>query len=98
MSLGDRTHELKAGIVREFLALREKENHADTVIGFRAAQVGNVCAIVHISAREARAMGAKRRPAMADAPAERPYLQKSREYLKDIGNKMLVPTAFSPTK
>jgi NIPSNAP protein len=93
-----RTHELKAGIVREFLALREKENHSDTLVGFLADDVGNVSAIMHISAREELAVGAKRRPAMADDPAERPYLQKSREYLNDIGNKMLVPISFSPTK
>ena len=98
MIVGDRTHELKPGIVREFLALREKENHPDTLVGFLAADVGNVCAIMHISAREERAAGAKRRPAMADDPAERPYLQKSREYMNDIGNKMLVPISRSPTK
>jgi NIPSNAP protein len=93
-----RAHELEAGIVREFLALREKENHPDTVVGFLAGDVGNVSAIMHISARDELAVGARRRPAMADEPTERPYLQKSREYLNDIGNKMLVPISFSPTK
>jgi len=93
-----RAHELEAGIVREFLALREKEKHPDTVVGFLAGDVGNVSAIMHISAREELAVGTRRRPAMADDPAERPYLQKSREYMKHMNNKILVPTAFSPTK
>jgi hypothetical protein len=98
MIVGDRTHELKPGIVQEFLALREKGNHPDTLVGFLAADVGNMCALMHISAREDLAGCAKRRPAMADDRAERPYLQKSREYINDIGNKMLVPISFSPTK
>jgi hypothetical protein len=93
-----RTHELEAGIVREFLALREKEKHPDTVVVFLAGDVGNVSAIMHISAREELAVGPKGRLAMADGPAERPYLQKSGEYMSDIGNKMLVPISFSPTK
>lgn len=98
MIVDDRTHELKLGIVREFLALREKENHPDTLVGILAADVGNVRAIMHISTREDLAVGAKRRPAMADDPAGWAYLQKRREYIKDIGNKMLVPISYSPTK
>jgi hypothetical protein len=97
MVVDHRTHDLKAGIVREFLARREKENHPDTLVGFLAVDVGNVSAIMHISARQEFAVGARRRPAMASDPAERPYLQKSREYMNDISNKMLVPTSLSPT-
>jgi hypothetical protein len=40
----------------------------------------------------------KRRAAMAADPAWQAYLQKSREYMKTMNNKILVPTTFSPTK
>jgi hypothetical protein len=39
-----------------------------------------------------------RRAAMAADPAWQAYLQKSREYMKHMNNKILVPTSFSPTK
>jgi len=35
---------------------------------------------------------------MAADPAWQAYLQKSREFMKHMNNKILVPTAFSPTK
>jgi hypothetical protein len=35
---------------------------------------------------------------MAADPAWQSYLQKSREFLTTMNNKILVPTSFSPTK
>jgi len=36
--------------------------------------------------------------AMAADPAWQAYLLKSREFMKTMNNKILVPTSFSPTK
>ena len=51
-----------------------------------------------ISRYEDLADRTKRRAAMAADPAWQAYLQKSREYMKHMNNKILVPTSFSPTK
>jgi hypothetical protein len=99
-----RTYELQPGRLRDFLALYEKEGlpvqkkHLGNLVGFFTTEVGNVNEIVHIWAYEDLADRAKRRAAMAADPAWQAYLQKSREYMKHMNNKILVPTSFSPTK
>jgi hypothetical protein len=99
-----RTYELQPGRLREFLALYEKEGlpvqkkHLGNLVGFFTTEVGNVNEIVHIWAYEDVADRAKRRAAMAADPAWQAYLQKSREFMKHMNNKILVPTSFSPTK
>jgi hypothetical protein len=59
---------------------------------------GNVNEIVHMWGYTDLADRTKRRAAMAADPAWQAYLQKSREYMKTMNNKILVPTTFSPTK
>ncbi len=104
MIVDHRTYELQPGRLRDFLALYENEGwpvqrkHLGNLVGFFTTEVGNVNEIVHIWAYEDVADRAKRRAAMAADPAWQAYLQKSREFMKHMNNKILVPTSFSPTK
>jgi hypothetical protein len=104
MIVDHRTYELQPGRLRDFLALYEKEGlpvqkkHLGNLVGFFTTEVGNVNEIVHIWGYEDLADRTKRRAAMAADPAWQAYLQKSREFMKHMNNKILVPTAFSPTK
>ena len=104
MIVDHRTYELQPGRLREFLALYEKEGlpvqmkHLGNLVGYFTTEVGNVNEIVHIWGYADLADRTKRRAAMAADPAWQAYLQKSREYMKHMNNKILVPTAFSPTK
>jgi hypothetical protein len=104
MIVDHRTYELQPGRLRDFLALYEKEGlpvqkkHLGNLIGFFSTEVGNVNEIVHIWGYEDLADRTKRRAAMAADPAWQAYLQKSREFMKHMNNKILVPTSFSPTK
>jgi hypothetical protein len=104
MIVDHRTYELQPGRLREFLALYEKEGlpvqmkHLGNLVGYFTTEVGNVNEIVHIWAYEDLADRTKRRAAMAADPAWQSYLQKSREFMKHMNNKILVPTSFSPTK
>ena len=97
MIVDHRTYELQPGRLRDFLALYEKEGlpvqkkHLGNLVGFFTTEVGNVNEIVHIWGYEDLA-------AMAADPAWQAYLQKSREFMKHMNNKILVPTSFSPTK
>ena len=103
MIFDHRTYELQPGRLREFLALYEKDGlavqtkHLGNLVGFFTSEIGNVNEIVHIWGYQDRADRTKQRAAMAADPAWQAYLQNSREYLKHMDNKMLVPTAFSPT-
>ena len=104
MIVDHRTYELQPGRLREFLALYEKEGlpaqmkHLGNLVGYFTTEVGNVNEIVHIWGYEDLADRTKPRPAMAADPAWQAYLQKSREFMKHMNNKILVPTSFSPTK
>jgi hypothetical protein len=104
MIVDHRTYELQPGRLREFLALYEKEGlpvqmkHLGNLVGYFTTEVGNVNEIVHIWGYDDLADRTKRRAAMAADPAWQAYLQKSREFMKHMNNKILVPTAFSPTK
>jgi hypothetical protein len=104
MIFDHRTHELQPGRLREFLVLYEKEGppvqkkHLGSLVGFFTTEIGNVNESVHIWAYEDLADRTKRRAAIAADPAWQAYLQKSREYMKHMNNKILVPTSFSPTK
>jgi hypothetical protein len=104
MIVDHRTYELQPGRLRDFLALYEKEGlpvqkkHLGNLVGFFTTEVGNVNEIVHIWGYEDLADRTKRRAAMAADPAWQAYLQKSREFMKHMNNKILVPTSFSPTK
>src|SRR6187402_274170 len=104
MIVDHRTYELQPGRLRDFLALYEKEGlpvqkkHLGHLVGYFSTEVGNVNEIVHIWAYEDLADRTRRRAAMAADPAWQAYLQKSREYMKHMNNKILVPTSFSPTK
>jgi len=99
-----RTYELQPGRLRDFLALYEKEGlpvqlkHLGNLVGYYTTEVGNVNEIVHMWGYADLADRTKRRAAMAADPAWQAYLQKSREYMKTMNNKILVPTTFSPTK
>lgn len=95
MIIDHRTYELQPGRLREFLALYEKEG---LPVGYFTTEVGNVNEIVHIWAYKDLADRTQRRAAMAADPAWQAYLQKSREFMKTMNNKILVPTSFSPTK
>ena len=85
-------------------ALYEKEGlpvqlkHLGNLVGYYTTEVGNVNEIVHMWGYTDLADRTKRRAAMAADPAWQAYLQKSREYMKHMNNKILVPTTFSPTK
>ncbi len=104
MIVDHRTYELKPGTLREFLVLYEKEGlpiqkkHLGNLIGWFTTEVGNVNEVVHIWGYEDLADRTRRRAAMAADAAWQSYLQKSREYLLHMNNKILVPTSFSPTK
>jgi hypothetical protein len=104
MIVDHRTYELQPGRLREFLALYEKEGlpvqmkHLGNLVGYFTTEVGNVNEIVHIWGYADLADRTKRRAAMAADPTWQAYLQKSREFMKHMNNKILVPTAFSPTK
>ena len=104
MIFDHRTYELQPGRLRDFLALYEKEGlpvqskHLGQPFAYFTTEVGNVNEIVHIWAYEDLADRTRRRAAMAADPAWQAYLQKSREYMKHMNNKILVPTSFSPTK
>jgi hypothetical protein len=104
MIVDHRTYEPKPGTVRDFLALYGREGlpvqmkHLGRLVGYFTTEVGNVNEIVHIWACEDLGDRTKRRAAMAADPAWQTYLQKSREYLQHMNNKILVPTTFSPTK
>jgi len=103
MIFDHRTYELRPGRLREFLALYEKEGlpvqkkHLGKLVGFFTTEIGNVNEIVHIWAHEDRADRPQRCAAMAADSAWQAYLQESREYMKHMNNKILVPTSFSPT-
>lgn len=104
MIIDHRTYELQPGRLREFLALYEKEGlpvqmkHLGHLVGYFTTEVGNVNEIVHIWAYKDLADRTQRRAAMAADPAWQAYLQKSREFMKTMNNKILMPTSFSPTK
>jgi hypothetical protein len=104
MIVDHRTYKLQPGRLRDFLALYEKEGlpvqkkHLGNLVGFFTTEVGNVNEIVHIWGYEDLADRTKRRAAMAADPAWQAYLQKSREFMKHMNNKILVPTSFLPTK
>jgi hypothetical protein len=104
MIVDHRTYELLPGRLRDFLAVYEKEGfpvqtrHLGQPLAYYTTEVGNVNEIVHIWGYVDMADRAKRRAAMAADPAWQAYLQKSREFLKTMNNKILVPTSFSPTK
>src|SRR5436190_11934657 len=104
MIVDHRTYELQPGRLREFLALYEKEGlpvqqkHLGNLVGYFTTEVGNVNEIVHIWGYQDLADRTKRRAAMAADPAWQAYLQKSREFMRHMNNKILVPTSFSPTK
>jgi len=104
MIVDHRTYELQPGRLRDFLALYEKEGlpvqmkHLGNLVGYYTTEVGNVNEIVHIWGYADLADRTKRRAAMAADPAWQAYLQKSREFMKTMNNKILVPTTFSPTK
>ena len=57
--------------------------------------IDNVSEIAHIRVQQHVADRAKRRAAVKRVGQS--YLHKSREFLKTVNNKMLVPTSFSPT-
>ena len=103
MIFDHRTYELRPGRLREFLALYEKEGlpvqkkHLGKLVGFFTTETGNVNEIMHIWADEDRADRPQRCAAMAADSAWQAYLQESREYMKHMNNKILVPTSFSPT-
>ena len=103
MMFDHRTYERRPGRLREFLALDETEGapvqkkHLGNLVGLFTAEIGNVNEIVHSRAYEDLADRTKRRAAIAADPAGQAYLQKSREYVKHMNNKILVPTSFSPT-
>ena len=61
-------------------------------------EVGNVNEIVRIWTYDNLADRTSRRATMAAEPAWQAYLQKTREFLRTMNNKILVPTSFSPTK
>lgn len=104
MIFDHRTYELQPGRLRDFLALYEKEGlpvqtrHLGQPFGYFTTEVGNVNEIVHIWAYQDMADRTRRRAAMAADPAWQAYLHKSREFMKHMNNKILVPTSFSPTK
>jgi hypothetical protein len=104
MIVDHRTYELQPGRLRDFLALYEKEGlpvqlkHLGNLVGYYSTEVGNVNEIVHMWGYADLADRTKRRAAMAADPAWQAYLQKSREFMKTMNNKILVPTSFSPTK
>jgi hypothetical protein len=104
MIIDHRTYELLPGRLRDFLAVYEKDGfpvqtrHLGQPLGYYTTEVGNVNEIVHIWGYADMADRTRRRAAMAAAPAWQAYLQKSREFLKTMNNKILVPTSFSPTK
>jgi hypothetical protein len=104
MIVDHRTYELLPGCLRDFLAVYEKEGypvqskHLGKPIGWYTTEVGNVNEIVHMWAYEDLADRAKRRAAMAADPAWGAYLGKVKPFLKTMNNKILVPTAWSPTK
>ena len=104
MIVDHRTYELQPGRLRDFLALYEKEGlpvqrkHLGNLVGYFTTEVGNVNEIVHIwGVRGSRRPHQAPRRMAAD-PAWQAYLQKSREFMKTMNNKILVPTSFSPTK
>ena len=97
MIVDHRTYELQPGRLRDFLALYEKEG-LPVQLKHLGNLVGNVNEIVHMWGYADLADRTKRRAAMAADPAWQAYLQKSREYMKTMNNKILVPTTFSPTK
>ena len=104
MIVDHRTH-VQPGRRREFLTLYEKEG-----LPVQSNHLGNLAGrLLHHRSRQCErdraylgyedlADRAKRRAAMAADPAWQAYLQKSREYMKHMNNKILVPTSFSPTK
>jgi hypothetical protein len=104
MIVDHRTYELQPGRLRDFLALYEKEGlsvqskHLGNPIGYYTTEVGNVNEIVHMWGYADLADRTKRRAAMAADPAWHAYLAKSKEFMKTMNNKILVPTSFSPTK
>jgi hypothetical protein len=75
-----------------------QRKHLGHLVGHVTIEVGNVNEIVHIWAYPDLADRTKRRAAMAVDPIWQSYLQMSREFLKKMNNKILVPTSFSPTK
>ena len=92
---GDATT-LKSALEKAGLPVQTK--HLGNPVGYFTTEVGNVNEIVHMWGYADLADRTKRRAAMAADPAWQAYLQKSREYMKHMNNKILVPTAFSPTK
>jgi len=103
MIFDHRTYELQAGRLREFLALYEKERlpvqkkRLGNLAGFFTTETGNANESVHIRAYADLADRAKRRATTVVDSASQAYLQKSREYMKYVNNKILVPTSLSPT-
>jgi hypothetical protein len=97
MIIDHRTYEFGPGTVRDFLALDEKAGFPVQMKHLGHLADYNVREIVHIWAYQDLADRSKRRAIMAADPAWQTYLQKSREFMKKMNNKILVPTSFSPT-
>jgi hypothetical protein len=95
MIVDHRTYELQPGRLKDFLALYEKEGlpvqlkHLGNLVGYYTTEVGNVNEIVHIWGYQDLADRTRRRAAMAADPAWQAYLQKSREFMKTMNNKIL---------
>ena len=95
MIFDHRTYEPQPGRLREILVPYEKEGlpvqtkHLGNLVGFLTTEIGDVNEI-DLAERT------KRHAALAADPEWQANLQKSREY-KPMNNKILVPTAFSPT-
>jgi hypothetical protein len=70
--------------------------HLGHLVGYSRPRSGNVNEIVHIWAYEDLADRTRRRAAMAADPAWQAYLQKSREFMKTMNNKILVPPRSHP--
>ena len=75
-----------------------QRKHLDNLVDSLTSEVGNVNEIVHIWPYGDLADRTKRHAAKAADPVRQAYLQKSREYMKHMNNKILVPTSVSPTK
>ena len=104
MILDERTYTIAPAHVGTYLDLYVREGmaiqtgHLGKLIGWFTQDIGTVNDVVHIWQYDDLADRERRRAAMEADPAWQAYLQKSREYMQTMNNKILVPTTFSPTK
>jgi len=104
MILDERTYQVQAGKMQEFLAFYEREglaiqvSHLGKPFGYFITEVGAINSIVHMWAYESMADREQKRAAMQADPKWQEYLGKAAHYFVRQENRLLKSVPFWPVK